>query len=302
MGGPVAVTNIASWISAQEPIAKKQFALGLGREVKMTRDMFFDVGSSNKLQETYFDAGDIGNMVEFNGTTEYESWKQNYQQQIQAKLFRKGMAIDYKFIRTDQQGIVKDASKMLGLAARRRIAGDAMTPFNNAFDGSYVTRDSLSLCNAAHTSNVGGATQSNRGTLAFSPAAVEAVRILMRKFRSNKDNELDIMPDMLVGPIDLDQAFQELLESTHVVNSNNNQINVHKGRYTAVTSIRIVDPNNWFMIDKALMKQYLRWNNLDDIDFKRDEDFDGRTAKWVVDAFYGHGPTGWEFIYGNDVA
>lgn len=300
--GAVAVTTIQNWTSAQEPIAKKQFVLALGREVKMTRDMFFDVVSSDKLRETYFDYGDLGNMPEFDGTTQYESWVQNYEQQIVAKLFRKGISIDYKFIRTDQQNVTKDASRMLGLCARRRVGGDAMMPFNSAFDGSYTTRDGLALCHTAHTSNVGGATQGNKGTVAFSPAALEAVRILMRQFRTNRDNEMDIMPDMIVGGVTLDGPFQEVLGSTLVPNSANNNINIHKGKYTAVTSIRIVDQNNWWVIDKTLMKQFLKWNKVDDIDFKQDSDFDARASKMVVDAFYGHGPTGWEFIYGNDVA
>lgn len=298
----IATSTIQNWTSAKEPIAKKAFVLALGREVKGQRDMFFRVEKSDKLQETYFDYGDIGNMGEFTGVTSYESWDQNYQMQIAAKLYRKGMAIDYQFIRTDQQNVVKDGARMLGLAARRRLSGDAMSPFNNPFDGSYVTRDGLALCSTAHTSNVGGSTQSNSGTLAFSPAAVEATRIAMQKFRSNRDNVLEIDPDMLVGPVDLDGPFKEVTGSDKAVNTNINNLNIHKGVYTTVTSTYVVDSNNWFMVDTMLMKENLVWNVLDEVSFGKDTDFDSRRSKWVVDAYYGQGPLGWEWIYGHNVA
>ena len=294
-------SGIGNFQDDLEPIAKISFKLGLGREVNSRRDMFFKVEGSDKMEETYLELGDIGTVPELDGELDYEGLAQGYKMVISNKEYAKGLQIERRYIRTSQHNIAKQLPEMLGLAMRRRIAGDSVAWWNNAFNTTYVTKDGLQLCSSAHTSANGGSNQANRIVAAFSGPALEAAKITMRKFMTNTDNEMDIVPDMLIGGIDLDGAFQEVIESKWKVDTANNNVNVHQGKYTAVTDVRITDSDNWGLIDKELMKQFLIWQNVDPIEFNKAENFDGFVAKYNVYTFYGFGATGWEWILGSEV-
>lgn len=290
-----------NWQQALEPIAKKNFAVGF-KEVPAERDMLFSVEKSDKLTETYLELGDIGNMEEFTGSVPYDEVDQGFSMTVTAREFAKGIQIQRKFVRTDQLDIVKTLPKMLGLAARRRIAGDVFFGYNNAFNTSITTIDGLQLCSTAHTSNNGGATQSNRGTTAFSAVAIEATRILMKRFRTNRDNLFEVMPDMLLVPRDLEEAAYELTASSGKVDTANNNRNFHQGKYKVLVSDWLTDTNNWFFIDSELLKQFAVWNKLDDVEMKQDENFDGIAAKYRAYMFYGFGFRDWRFLFGSEVA
>ena len=291
--------GIGNFQDALEPIAKKSFHLGLGKEVDSRRNIFYKVEKSDKLMETYLEIGDISTVPQFDGELDYDTWDQGHKNTITAKEYAKGLKIERRFVRTDQLRVAKQLPEMLGLAMRRRLASDAVYWANNAFSTAYATRDALALCSSAHTSEVGGSNQSNRIVTAFSAVNLEAAKITMRKFLSNRDNVLDIMPDMLVGPIDLDDSFQEVIHSKGKVSTANNDINVSYGKYKAITDIRISDTNNWFLVDSDLMKQFQIWNEVDPVEFKKSENFDGLVAKYMVYCFYGFGSIGWEWALGS---
>jgi phage major head subunit gpT-like protein len=292
-----------NWQDALEPIARKNFQVGL-KEIPAERDMLFDVTSSDKLTETYLELGDIGPMEEFSGSLPYDDVAQGYKMTITNREFAKGIKIQRKFARVDQLDIVKSLPKMLGLAARRRIASDVFFGYNNAFNTSITTLDGLQLCSSAHTSNQESitTTQSNRGTSAFSAVAVEAARIAMKKFLTNKDGKFEVMPDLLLVPRDLEEAAYELVNSSGKVDTANNNKNFHSGKYKVLASDWLDDTNNWFFIDSDLLKQFAIWQNVDPVDFRQAEDFDGLVAKYLAYMFYGFGFRDWRFVYGSEVS
>jgi hypothetical protein len=283
------------------PHYKKQFHLGMGREVKDRKELYFDITSSNRESETYFEVGDFGSVPEFDAELQYEGVQQGYTNTITNKVYGKGIRIEYKFTRTDQQRVAKMLPKFLGLAFRRRIAGDSASWFNEA-TSTYLTRDGLSLVNAAHTSNVGGSNQANRITSAFSAVALAAARITHRKILSNTDQVLDVMPTVLYGSIDLQDPFEEVIKSKGQVNTANNTINVMQGAFTAVTDRRFEDTDNWAIADKQLQKEFNIWQTVDNVSFEQAKDFDGRTAKYAGWSFHGAGSTGWEWILYSEVS
>lgn len=290
-----------NWQDALEPIAKKNFAVGL-KEIPAEKKMMFDVQKSDKLTETYLELGDIGSMEEFNGSVPFDDVQQGYKFQVTAKEMAKGMKIQRKFVRTDQLDIVKALPKMLGLAARRRMALDVFYGYNNAFNTALTTLDGLALCSSAHTSTNGGSTQGNAGSTAFGAVAVEATRLLMKKFLTNTDQRFEVVPDMLIVPPDLEEAAYELTASSGKVDTANNNKNFHQGKWKVLVSDWLEDSNNWFMVDSDLLKQFAVWNDVDPIDFAQSEDFDGLAAKYRAYMFYGFGFRDWRFVYGHNVA
>jgi len=286
-----------------EPIARVSFKLGLGREVMGRRDFFFKVEKSDKDTETYLELGDIGSVPEFDGELEFATMQQGYKMTIQQKEYGLGLRLQYKWVRTDQLRVAKQLPEMLGLSMRRRIAADSLVWWNNSFNTTLTTKDGLALCSSAHTSNNGGSNQSNRITSPFSAVNLTAAKITMRKFVSNTDQVIDIQPDMLIGAIDLEDAFDEVNKSDGKMDTAFvNMFNVHKGKYTTVTDVRIPDSNNWGLIDSELMKKYNIWNEVDPIEFKKDSNFEGRIAKYAVWAFYGYGVIDWTWILGSEVS
>ena len=289
------------WQSALEPIARKSFALGF-KEVPAERDILFNVEKSDKLTETYLEMGDIGNMNEFTGSVDYDDISQGYEMTITAKEYAKGIKIQRKFARTDQLNIVKGLPGMVGLAGRRRIANDVVYGYNNAFNTSITTVDGLQLCSSAHTSNQGGANQSNRGTAAFGAVSLEAARLSMIKFNTNRDNLFDVEPDLIVHPPDLDEAVYEVTKSSGKVDTANNNRNFHMGKYKSLSLKRLTDTNNWFLIDSELLKRFAIWNEVDPMEFKKSEEFDSLVMKYIAYTFYGFGFTDWRFLFGSEVS
>jgi phage major head subunit gpT-like protein len=289
-----------NWQDALEPIAKKSFRVGL-KEIPAEKSMLFDVTKSDKLTETYLEIGDVGSMEEFNGSVPYDDIAQGYKMTVTAKEMAKGIKIQRRFVRTDQLDIVKSLPKMLGLAARRRMALDVFFGYNNAFNTSLTTLDGLALCSTAHTSTNGGSNQGNSGSTAFSAVSVEATRLLMKKFLSNTDQRFEVMPDMLIVPPDLEEAAYELTASSGKVDTANNNKNFHQGKWKVLVSDWLEDTNNWFMVDSDLLKQFAVWNDVDTIDFAQSEDFDGIAAKYRAYMFYGFGFRDWRFLYGHNV-
>lgn len=286
---------------ALEPIAIKNYQVGF-KEIPPERDMIYTVKTSKKLTETYLELGDTGPMNEFTGDLEYEDVQQGYKMTLTAKEYAKGMKIQKKFALTDQLDIVEGLPKLLGLAARRRIAADTAAILNDAFNTSYTTIDGLQLCSSAHTSNNGGSNQSNRGTTAFSEPAVDAARIAMKAFVSNTDELFEVNPDLLIVPRSLEKAAYEIINSSGKVDTANNNINFHKGKYKLLVLDRLDDSNNWFFVDSELMKIFNVWNNVAPLEFGQAEQFDGLAARYRAYMFYGFGSRDWRWIYGAEVA
>lgn len=290
-----------NWQDALEPIAIKNFEVGF-EEIPDELKMIYTVKKSSKLTETYLEIGDFGSMGVFNGNLDYDDTEQGYKMTITATELAKGLKIQRKFVETDQLDIVEGLPKHLGLSANRRMALDVMYPFNNAFNSASATLDTLSLCNAAHTSNNGGSNQSNAGSTAMSAPAVEATRILMKKFLTNKDQRFLVNPDTIICGQDLAQTAYEIVSSAGKVDTALNNANFHKGKYKVIVSDWLESSKNWFMVDSKLMKHFMVWNNVVPLEFGQDRDFDGMVAKYRAYTFYGFGAKDWRFIYGHQPA
>lgn len=292
-----------NWQDALEPIAIKGAFLGF-REKPMERDLLFSVRKSKKLVETYLEMGDIGSFSQFTGDLAFDDVAQGYKMTITQDELAKGMVIQRKFVETDQLDVVEGLPKLIGLAARRKMLRDSFSWANNAFNTSLTTLDALQLCSSAHTSNQEGVatTQSNYGTTAFSEAAVEARRQAMKAKMSNRNQLIDVNPDMLVVPRQLESAAYELIKSSGKVNTANNNRNFHMGKYKLLVSDVLDDANNFFLLDSELFKESNKWNNVVPFEFGQARNFNGLAAQYYGYMFYGFGTVEWRGVDGSEVA
>lgn len=258
--------------------------------------------TSDKANEDYLEIEDIGNVQEFTGTLDYTEAKQGNSKTVTNVAYAMGLKIQRELMDDDQYGVIEDIVRQMGEVARYRMEQDAAGPFVNAFNTTFTVFDALSLCSTAHTF-VTGTSQSNSGTSAFSYSTLDATLIAMRKFTNAQGRTiLTMSPDMIVGPLDLDSQFREIIESKLKPGTANNNINAYNQKFTITTTPFLSDTNNWFLIDSKKMKRFLLWQQRVPLEFKNTSDFDTWVKKFALYMRYKNTPLHWPWVYGHNVS
>lgn len=285
-----------------EPGLRKVFADAFNRQPSML-SVLFNMQNSEKAVEHDLEMGDMADLEEFTGTIPYDDTGEGYRTDYEHVEYARGVKIQRKLVINDQYSVINRRPQALGLSSFRRRESDGASVFNNAFNSSIVGGDAVSLCSSAHPSRVGGTDQSNSGTDALSPTSVETSRIAMTRFKSNRDNVISVMPDLLIVPIQLEETAYEIINSKGKVDTAQNNANFHQGRYKLVVwNNYLTSATNWFMADSELMKMFLLWFDREPVQFFKDRDFDTLMAKYAAYAYYSFGWSDWRWVYGNQPA
>lgn len=298
------VTNLGGFTNLNEygALIKKFYMAGLDGQIPDLNSQFFTVSNSALEHEDTLSIGDTEAIGEFTGTLEYDEVQENYRKRITNIEYARGLAIQRKLWETQQRRVIGRLSEHLGQKTKLRYLADSVALFNNAFNTTYTGGDGLALCSTAHTSAVGGSNQSNSGTTALSPAAVDATYVLMCKFNTNKDNPMFEKPDTIIVPIDLEAYANEISGSKGQVDSENNNINTYYGRFKIISTRMLDDTNNWFMANMDRMKKNQDWFTVVKHEFGQDKDFNSLVLRYYVYFFYGFGFNQWDHIYGQNVS
>ena len=263
----------------------------------------YKVGTSDLPDEDYREIEDLGSMPEFTGELAFTEFKQGNSKTLTHKEFAVGVKIQRKLMDDDQYNVIEDMVGQLGEVARYRMEQDAAGPFVNAFNSTYTVFDALSLCNDSHSFVSTGTTQDNAGSTAFSYAALDATIILMRKFKNSQDRFVFTMnPDMLVGGVDLETQFWEVINSKLKPGTANNNANAFFQKFTAMTTQFITDSNDWFLVDSKKMKKYLIWLQRIPLEFKNAGEFNTFTKMFAAYMRYSNSPIHWLWVYGHQVS
>ena len=262
----------------------------------------FDVTTPDQAIVYEVLVGDLGSVPVFDGQVSYDDAKQSYRNAIQEIEYALGVKVTKKLRRNDLYGIVREQVQILAQRFRAKRESLAAGVFNNAFT-SQLTADALSLCNSAHTSDVGGSSQSNTGTATFSPANVEAARQNMIKFKTNRDNIRVARPSLLLVPTDLHEKAWEIVNSYGKMDTALNNRNFHFGKWNlAVWDNFLTDTNNWFMIDERIMKMVLKYRIWEPVQFFRSGEFDTLVQKYAGYMSNAVSTVEWRWVYGHAVS
>lgn len=263
----------------------------------------FKLVEAQQGTEYDLEVGDIGEVPEFQGSISFDESKEGYKKSISEVEYALGLKVQRRLLRNDLYDVVRNQVGLLASAFRQKKEQIGASIFNNAFSTVHTVGDGLSLCSTAHTSKVGGSNQSNSGTSAFSAANLEATRINMVKFRTNRDNIMSVVPDLLLIPTDLHESAYEVLNSYGKVETANNNRNFHYGRYNlAVWDNFLTDTNNWFLIDSKMMKRYLKLRMWERVQFFRSGEFDTITQKFAGYMSCNVSSVEWRWVYGHAVS
>lgn len=214
----------------------------------------FNVQDSDKAWEELFGIGDVPDFTEMLGTINYSAVYPGYHTKIEHKEFANGIQITRKLIDDDRHDAIEGRAERLGESARRTKEKYGCRAFAYAFSTAFdfmTAEEGVAMCSDSHTTRAAGVATTtgfdNYSTNSFSPASVEATRVLGNKFKSDIGERMDMNFDTLIVPDELYEDAWELISSAGKVDTNNNNRNFHMGRYNLLVYRRLsdYDTNNW---------------------------------------------------------
>ena len=288
-------------------IVQKDLSIVFDDQYRQNESMlgaFCTMKDATQGTEYDLEVGDIGELSEFSeGSIQFSSPTEGYRKSVEEVQWARGIKATRQLLRNDLYNVLRQRAAALADSARDRRESTGASPFVDGFTSVFTTGDTLSLFNTAHTNRQNSNTQSNRGTSAFSPAAVDTVRIAMSKFRTNMGNKMAVRMDTLIVPTDLNERAYELIKSSGKVDTANNNRNFHQGKYSLIVFENYLsDVNNWFAADSKLMKRYLIYREWESTQFFRSGEFDTMVSKYATYQSNNISCVDWRWGYGSIVS
>lgn len=306
------------WSTLIDPRVREAFYLGFSggdRRVSMIPQLF-NVQSSQLADEKVQAIGGIGSSgwnFEDAGRVLYSEPVKGYEETFTHHEFAHGIMIERKLIDDNRIAQALDAAGNLGDSAFRVREIAASNIFNNGFSSAtsetlddYGTdatgADLVALLSTAHPRSPGntGTTDSNEGVLALTAANVSTTRQLHMALVDMNGDLLNIMPDEILVPPELEDTALTIVRSVLDPASANNAANPQSARFKVSTWHYLTDATAWFMIDSGLRRQSLRWYDRVPLEFAREQDFDTLVGKWRAYMRWSLGFTDWRWIYGQN--
>lgn len=234
----------------------------------------------------------------------------SYQDAIQGTIKRYiwttyalGFRITQEMMDDDLYGIFgTKMSKALGRSARNNFEVVAHSPYNNAFSTSFAGFVSgEALCSTSHALLRGG-TAANRPAT-DTDLNLPALQAAVENFHGLVDEAglpIMIVPRMLVYSVGFHWTANQLLKSSQMPGTNQNDINqIAREGITGHLSHFLTDTDAWFLLaDKHDVNYFDRRK----ITFSNSDDFETGDAKFKVTRRNGAGWGDWRGVYGSQGA
>lgn len=270
----------------------------------------FRVINSDSAWEEFYSIGAVPDIPAFNGNLSFLGIAPGYHSRIEPKEYAGGIQIERKLMDDKKYAVMDNMAGGLAVAAQRSREKQGVRAFANAFSSAYdfmTSEEGVSLCSSSHTTKAGTSTTSgfdNSGTSALSKTSVAATRLLMRRFRNDISERIEISDNLgLVVPDNLADAAMEINMTPKSMDTAEGNVNMQYKRYNVIPYLRLddYDTNNWFMVDMDAMKQDLIWVNRVMPETKMTVDF--KTYVSMIATYYrcAYGFINWRWIYGQSV-
>lgn len=294
------------WAELLEPGLRTIFNLQREALAAQSRiPLLYSVQTSAKAQEYALGVGGFSDWVAYKGAIEYDDNEQGFKTTYTHQEYIKGFKVERRLVDDDLYNIINERPAGLALSATRTMEKHAASVFNNAFSSSYVGGDAVALCSSSHPySPSNAAVQDNSGTTALSFDSVVTTRRLMREFKDDKGELIPVNPDTILVPPELEETAWTLINTMPAKpGTGNNDANFVGSRIrNVIVWDYLTDANNWFLIDSAMAKMYLKWYNRVPLDMAMDPTSDFRLeARFRGYMRYSYGWDHWAWIYGHEV-
>lgn len=304
----------ANWAELLTPQTTEAFYVGFtndGRRASLIPQVY-RMETSQRAFEEHIGVGQFSSAgwnFERTGRVEYDDRNKGYLKRFTHAEFAKGFIVQRKLIDDNMTSVVFDNANELGDSAFRFREKAAALTFNNGFTDSgtddygfpIAGPDAVGLLSLAHPySPIDATTQANEGTLSLTKDNVRTTRQAMMAFKDDRGDKLNVMPDLLLVPPELEDDALTIVRSSLDPTSANNAINPQAGRFQVVTWHYLTDTNAWFMVDSGRMKRDLIWYERIPVEFGREQDFDTFESKFRAYMRFSRGWRDYRFIFGQN--
>lgn len=304
----------SNWAELLTPQLTAAFFTGFtddGRRASLI-EAIYNVERSERAFEEHLGIGQFSSAgwdFEKTGRVQYDDRNKGYLKRFTHVEFAKGFMVQRKLMDDNLLSIPRNDARELGDSAFRFREKAAALLFTNAFTDTgtddygfaIAGPDAVGLCSTAHPhSPVDSTTQSNEGTLALTKDNVRTTRQDHMALVDDRGDILNVMPDRLLVPPELEDDALTINRSTLDPTSANNAINPQAGRFTTDVWHYLTDANAWFMIDSGRRRRDLIWYERIPVEFDRMVDFDTLEAKFRAYQRFSRGFRDWRWVFGQN--
>lgn len=303
------------------PLDSAQFVRLLDKRLRQVEEKKFkELGSmiptiyneinSDSAWEEFMQIGAVPDIPEFTGRVSYLPIAPGFVFRIEPKEYAGGLQVERKLIEDKKYAVLDQRAESLMVSAHRVREKSGVRQFANAFSSSFdfmQSEEGLSLCNSAHLTKSGAPTTngfSNVGSSALTKTAVQATRVLMRQFRNDIGERIEMSDNLaLIVPDNLADYAHELVGTPKMMDTAQGNINVNYARYKVIPYLRLDDysSNAWYMVDLDAMKRDLIWINRIKPETKHTVDYETYQLKTAVYMRYAAGWKDWRWIMGHNL-
>lgn len=276
----------------------------------MIPELFRVVNDDSAWME-FFEVGAVPDIPEFNGKLSYLSVAPGFHTKIEHKEYAAGLMHERKLIDDKKYAVMEDRTSGLMASAQRKREKLGVRAFAYAFSTAFdfqTREEGVALCSSSHTTKSGTSTASgfdNAGTSALSKTSVAATRILMRQFRNDISERIDMSDNFaLIVPDNLADLAMEINGTKSGYDTAASDINTQYQRYKVIPYLRLddYDTNNWFMTNMDLQKQDLMFADRVKPELTNTVDFETYALKSAVYMRCSYGFRDWRWAYGHQVS
>jgi len=269
----------------------------------------FGTGKSDRDKYQASSISGLADFTAFAGNVDYASPVEGYDVTATHVEFAQGVQIQRKLWDDSQTEKIKQIFMGQRRAAYNTRQKDAAQPFNNAFttDNEFFSHsEGVNLCSNSHTTPMSSVSTAsgfdNLLTASLAGTAVTAARYTMRNLKDFTGEPIDEVPDCILVPAELEATAEEIVKTRTGLDADTGNYNVEQGRYEIISTVRLTDTNNWFAINKRLMKDNLIWIDRVPLELKRMEAFDPISFKSRGYMRYSYLYVFWQWLIGHQVA
>lgn len=231
----------------------------------------------------------------------YDSAKQGFTTRYTHIVYASGFVITREMYEDDQYDVIgQRKASSLAMSSRQTKEFIAANILNRAFNTSYTYGDGKAAIVSDHP-NIAGGTWSNVIATAadISEAALEQAYIDIAGLTTDRGLKIALKPQSIIVPKELDFEVNKILKTEYEVGTNNNTVNVIKGRFPGGVTLNhwLTDTDAWFI--KTNAEQGLKYFERRGDEFTMDNDWDTENAKFKVTGRYSFGLTDPRAIYGS---
>lgn len=237
--------------SSMLPVLEELFRANLKRH-RSVRDMIFKTVDHDREIWQYSELHDMPLLSSVSEGSDY-SFKRPLQgsdKTLTVVKYGLGFSISEEAVDDGKFDYIADAIGKMAASARETQEQAGMDILNNGF-GSETTADGQPVFDAAHTTPTGTITFANEPSsgadLSFTSLS-SALTEFDKNFRGDSGIYYKIKPKYLVVPSDLKLSAKQIVASSQIAGSQNNDINPFQDDLIILSSPNLTDSDAWFLM------------------------------------------------------